>query len=251
MANKQVAAAVEYDNPLMPKKKLEQLQTAVVGIQALEKHLLARTRKSSTVATVAGGAPARAGTVLSLEPGDLISDCSETPAMDLLLGAKLPDLKRPTPAKAASRKRPKLSANAPRRLPLAEDVHERFEISLGAAAALKAQGNGRVLLLFAAPGEAHKKLWKQTLRLAGKRDLPILFVLLPGRDDSGSDSEGDLCARSQGWGVPGFPVDGSDLVALYRVTQESLLRARKDGGSVLIECISFAPGGQGKRNRNA
>ena len=244
---KNQSEAATYENPLMPSKKLHQLQAAVVEIKALEKHLLARAPKSERF--VAAQAAARASTVLSLETGDLISDCSETSAMDLLLGAKTAELKRRTPAKAATRKLLQISSSAPMRLPFAHDVREQMEISLGAAAALKAQRNGRVLLLFAAPGDAHKKLWKQTLRVAGRRDLPILFVVLPPSDDS-PHTAGELAPRSQDWGVPGIPVEATDVVALYRVTQESLLRARTDGGPALIECIPFDLKGAGKGERH-
>jgi len=39
--------------------------------------------------------------------------------------------------------------------------------------------------------------------------------------------------------MPGMPVDASDAVALYRVTQESLGRIRGGGGPVLIECKGY------------
>jgi TPP-dependent pyruvate/acetoin dehydrogenase alpha subunit len=44
-------------------------------------------------------------------------------------------------------------------------------------------------------------------------------------------------------------VDAADPVALYRVAQESMLRARAGGGPVLMECIPFQL--PGKRTESA
>ena len=41
-------------------------------------------------------------------------------------------------------------------------------------------------------------------------------------------------------GVPGIAVDADDAVAIYRVAQESIGRARAGGGAALMECVPFA-----------
>jgi TPP-dependent pyruvate/acetoin dehydrogenase alpha subunit len=44
-------------------------------------------------------------------------------------------------------------------------------------------------------------------------------------------------------------VDGHDAVAIYRVAQESIGRARMGGGAVLMECVPFVlHGGAAKPN---
>jgi TPP-dependent pyruvate/acetoin dehydrogenase alpha subunit len=42
-------------------------------------------------------------------------------------------------------------------------------------------------------------------------------------------------------------VDADDAVAIYRVAQESIGRARIGGGPALIECVPFDVRGAGKR----
>ena len=39
-------------------------------------------------------------------------------------------------------------------------------------------------------------------------------------------------------GFPGIPVDGKDVVAMYRVAFESMQRARNGGGPTLIEAMT-------------
>ena len=57
-----------------------------------------------------------------------------------------------------------------------------------------------------------------------------------------------VCVLASQHGIPGIPVDGDDAVAMYRVAQEAIGRARIGGGAALMECISFKPAGtKGKR----
>ncbi len=42
--------------------------------------------------------------------------------------------------------------------------------------------------------------------------------------------------RALGFQVPGITVDGNDVVAVYRVAEESVRRAREGHGPTLIDC---------------
>jgi TPP-dependent pyruvate/acetoin dehydrogenase alpha subunit len=50
----------------------------------------------------------------------------------------------------------------------------------------------------------------------------------------------DLVRRMGVNSLPVIPVDAGDAVALYRVTQETLVRARADGGVAVIQCVDCA-----------
>ena len=127
-----------------------------------------------------------------------------------------------------------------RRLPISEDAEERLQLALGAAAALKVQGAGRVLLVYVQADEVGAKRWN------GERSTCCGQTGAAG-DLSGAAVGrirrrhlGEMARRARGWGVPGFPVDGADAIGLYRVVQEALLRARHGWGArSLIECIRF------------
>ncbi len=263
MEKSKTTEAVRHENPLMPDERLRQIYTAMVGMRLLEEHLQHRRAGTKRVAkrgdTVYGEEAARASTALSLGAGDLLADCGAAPGMALLLGAELKALRRSLTAKVAKTKAattatagakastPAVSGEFGRTLPLATDAEERMERSLGAAAVLKVQGAGRVLLVYARPEEMRRKVWKRALGAAGEQELPMIFVALPHSREGSSMAEGELAQRARSWGVPGFPVDGSDAVALFRVMQESLLRGRTGGGPALLECIAFARSGEGVR----
>ena len=48
-------------------------------------------------------------------------------------------------------------------------------------------------------------------------------------------------------GCPGFRVEGTDAVAIYRVAGECLARARVGGGPALLQCVRFTPVGKGAK----
>jgi pyruvate dehydrogenase E1 component alpha subunit len=54
---------------------------------------------------------------------------------------------------------------------------------------------------------------------------PRLLVALKDTDNAGHDN-----------GIPTLSVDGNDVVAVYRVAQEAIRRARQGHGPALIEC---------------
>ena len=67
------------------------------------------------------------------------------------------------------------------------------------------------------------------MRIAGKRNLPILLVCH-------NDTDVDICQQAEDCGFPGVTVDGDDAVAVYRVATEAIAHARRGSGPTLIEC---------------
>jgi TPP-dependent pyruvate/acetoin dehydrogenase alpha subunit len=85
------------------------------------------------------------------------------------------------------------------------------------------------------------------LGFAAEQVLPILFVVMPGTQ---SLRHGGVCALAHDSGVPGIAVDGDDAVAIYRVAQESIGRARIGGGAAVMECVPFVVTGAKSKRRN-
>jgi pyruvate dehydrogenase E1 component alpha subunit len=49
----------------------------------------------------------------------------------------------------------------------------------------------------------------------------------------------DISVKAQSYGIPGITVDGNDVVAVYRVAQEAIARARRGQGPTLIEAKTY------------
>jgi TPP-dependent pyruvate/acetoin dehydrogenase alpha subunit len=101
--------------------------------------------------------------------------------------------------------------------------------------------NDNVAIAFVGEGSTAPSVWHDALTFAGRRGLPIVFV----RHSNISTAvrwEGigpTSSAETVGYGFPEIAVDGKDAVAMYRVAQEAIERARSGGGPTLIEAQTF------------
>jgi TPP-dependent pyruvate/acetoin dehydrogenase alpha subunit len=118
---------------------------------------------------------------------------------------------------------------------------DQFQLATGAALAHKTAKNGRIAVAFSSDDSASSGLWREALAQAGALQLPILFVCpaqlspvpLHRKQQTGGGGE-KIPARVCGF--PCIPVDGNDVVAVYRVATEAIAHARKGNGATLIEC---------------
>lgn len=235
-----------YENPLVPNAKLRQIYTAMVEARLLDEHIAKLQRKAKgrpQLYSTSGQEAIRVTTAIELQSGDLVSDGQMTVTMDYLLGAKpsalVRDFSKSSGTKARTATGTKGSITG-RQLPWiddGDDTSDRLKSAVGAALALKALMQSKVVLAYVDAAEMPKKLWKPILAVAAKLNLPIIFVVLP-RVNRKNGKGTSVCAKARSAGVPGIPVDANDAVALYRVAQESFGRTRGGDGPVLIECIS-------------
>lgn len=231
-----------YENPLVPNAKLKQIYTTMVEARALDEISVRLTARARTgrLNSVRGQEAVRVSTAIELTSGDLISDSQNGLVMQRIAGVGAASLFRQMDAIRAGEK-DKL-AKQPRRggaarvLPWVEDAEDRLQMALGAALSLKVLGNTKIVIAYAYSRGLSDHAWRRILKRASQLDLPIIFVLLP--TTVSNRGERSMSARAVACGVPGFPVDASDAVALYRVAQESIARSRGDGGPILIECLS-------------
>jgi TPP-dependent pyruvate/acetoin dehydrogenase alpha subunit len=252
MTAESVDAGAVWENPLMPNVKLRQIYRAMVRLRTLARALPAGGRKGLGMEAVL------VSTSVDLGPGDFVSDAIGGGVVEFLRGAGLvgalggKKTKRGTVA----------GCGAAARLPGGIGVAERIWAALGAAAALKAAwaqakvaakaaeatpGERGVVVVYTRAGEIPAAVWRKALTFAVEQELPVVFVVLPVRGARG----GEVTALAQQCRAPGIPVDADDAVAIYRVAQESIGRARVGGGAALIECVPFVLGSKGNKAGDA
>ena len=101
----------------------------------------------------------------------------------------------------------------------------------GAAMGAKA-GEGKAVAVALIGGkDLPPAAWIRILRVSGAAELPLIVVALPG------GSRTDWAGAGRRSGLPVIPVDAADAVALYRVVQECVVRARADRRGAVIECV--------------
>lgn len=102
------------------------------------------------------------------------------------------------------------------------------------------KGSGAVTLMCCTRDPGNLIFESDAMAFAASQRLPMVCVV-----ESSFDSRLKLPAQPSGAYVgadpafyPNIPVDGNDVVAVFRVTQEAIRRAREGHGPAVIECIT-------------
>jgi acetoin:2,6-dichlorophenolindophenol oxidoreductase subunit alpha len=117
-------------------------------------------------------------------------------------------------------------------------------IGVGAAHAMKLQGDGRVVVCFFGDGAINRGPFLEALNWAKVYALPILFVCEDNqysatthtRDLSAGDGP---AARAQSLGIPATSIDGNDIAAVDRVAGEKIAAIRAGGGPLFLHALTY------------
>lgn len=242
------------ENPLLPHRKLQELYTLMQRCRALDlKHARAKRRGPKTRGSAAREA-LLAATSIHLLPGDLL--CAEP-------GDHAAEQLAPIP---------KASNTAALSLLALPQSSPRPLLCAAAARGLQAAAAEGIVLAYAnirssAAGNPTAAGWGAALEWAQSAQLPLLLACTDANPQAAAAS------RSSAWKsgpeplnfrsmsrlahrlrLPLLPVDGEDAVAVYRVMQESALRARMGGGPAVIWALmspTLSPASGSARTRTA
>ena len=234
------------ENPLLPDEQLRallsltrecaRLDTVAKRAESGEPAKQSGSDRSASKRRPGGGSlwPSRealiAGTMLHLQPGDvLLPEASD--AVSLRLAPRPASGEAPRPLLPASLGK-ELGGRSPRLL-----------LGAGMAAALRAGGSDRLVMVHLSPDLAEPN-WQAALSWAQQALLPLIVVCGDTRGTGAFRAPRRVVADAPGWDavqrvasrlqLPVLSVDGEDAVAVYRVTQESVLRARAHAGPALL-----------------
>jgi hypothetical protein len=128
----------------------------------------------------------------------------------------------------------------PQLLPVAPRAHWQIAMAIHLALGWKHRWRSTAVLAivsddFLSPPQRSATL--EMLSEASRQKLPIVYLTrrLQGRGAK-------LASSLQTGGVPRIAVDGGDVVAIYRVCQEALRRAREGTGPTIVECHFLTQG---------
>ena len=156
------------------------------------------------------------GAAINLQPGDHLSLVRKS-RLDVVL----------------KRNSKKVIANTP-------SIKRQLDTVLSVARQLKSSGKLNIVVAFFDGKAAAGKAWSTALSNAVAESLPILFVVKAGTAESSGDElqqiADQLNKRNRKLYFPVIPVDGKDVVAVYRVAFESGARVREGTGPALIVC---------------
>ncbi len=125
-------------------------------------------------------------------------------------------------------------------LSLSSPVATQMLHAVGIALASKIRKTGQVAMTSMGEGSSNQGDVHEGLNFAAIHKLPFILVIenngyaisVPSSKQLAVEHVAD---RAAGYGIPGVVVDGSDVLACYRVAKEAVDRARRGDGPTLIE----------------
>jgi pyruvate dehydrogenase E1 component alpha subunit len=117
-------------------------------------------------------------------------------------------------------------------------------IATGAALAAKYKGTDQVAVCFLGDGASNQGTFHEGVNMASIWKLPVIFVVENNMygislSQTRSMRVQDIADRAAAYDIPGFVVDGNDVIAVYEAAGEAIQRARAGEGPALIECKTY------------
>ncbi len=163
---------------------------------------------------------------------DLVAPSSRDFMVDLARGRKLSDVRERIATRSARQDNKHNHFKPPASsLAVPVDPPAQVGIATGIAAACRIQGKSSITVAISAFEGRLSDFPAEALRFASENSLGIIYVLC-----THWKSRLQLREASLACDVPGIIVDGKDVVAVYRVAEESVRRARQGMGPTLIDC---------------
>lgn len=119
--------------------------------------------------------------------------------------------------------------------------------AVGAAYAMMARKEDRVVVTFIGDGGTSNGAFYEALNMAGVWKTPVVFVInnngwaisTPRELESAAET---LAQKAVAAGIEGRQVDGNDVIAVHEVARRAIDKARGGGGPTLIEALTYRLG---------
>lgn len=123
-------------------------------------------------------------------------------------------------------------------------VAAHLPVAVGIGLAAKLQKKDYVAVAYFGDGGSNRGDVHESMNMAAVMKLGVVFICENNGYSISTPAEvhtgvKDIAIRAQGYGMPGFVVDGNDVLAVYDAAQEAYVRARSGQGPTLIECKTY------------
>lgn len=224
-----MAVSKAYENPLLGHARMRAMFRGLVEVRAL-----------STLAAKRDGLPRTleacwVGTAIDLQEGDLVSGVHAGAYGGFLRAVGV----RKTDRAATSGEFQRVIERIASARAFAGTASDEACCAIGQALAVKAVGGKQVVVAYVGADALNATEWKRVLQVACEGALPLVLVAIPAMKAKAAVDLSAVSGKVSGAQIPVISVDAGDAVALYRVMQETCVRARADGGVVVVECVRF------------
>jgi len=237
--NKTTSALAGHDgSPLISNERLLALYDAMLRSRMLERRVRSLRGAKRKAVFGTGREAAVAGVLVGLKQSD---------ALSVPQGALAPCLVKGVPVKTIFTWLGEAGSAVPRKntartiIAPAADPAAQIKAALRVARLYRKAKNRKIVALFCEGAQVLRGEALELVRAAAAERLPVLFVCYL------KSAKTEVAAKACALGLPGIPVDGHDVVAVYRVASEAIAHARCGNGPTLIECKPWAVSGAKKQ----
>lgn len=234
---------------------LQDFYRTMLAARLLDERLgrLQRQGKTSFVAPAAGHEAAHIGTARAMKPKhDWLYPYYRDMGMVLALGVPAVELIAQSLATQAD-------PNKGRQMPahpgskafnvftVASPIASHIAPAVGTAISMKLQNTGQVVVTSFGDGATSEGDFHAGINFAGAQGAPIVFVCENNRyaisvDYNKQTGSENIAVKAHAYGMPGYLVDGMDVLACYYVMREAIARAREGLGPALVEMAVYRYG---------
>ncbi|MFP4300412.1 MAG: pyruvate dehydrogenase (acetyl-transferring) E1 component subunit alpha [Spirochaetaceae bacterium] len=123
-------------------------------------------------------------------------------------------------------------------------VGAQIPIATGVAFRNMYMNDGGVTLCFFGDGAIHQGAFHESLNLAGLWKLPAIYMVENNQFGMGTavkraSAVEDFAVKADGYGLPGYTVNGMDVIEMYEQISKIADQARKDGTAALVDVKTY------------
>lgn len=132
-------------------------------------------------------------------------------------------------------------------LPVSIPIASQCQHATGLAYSIKFKKEDNVVITYLGDGGTSQGDFHEAMNFAAAKKLPVIFVIqnnqyaisVPRKKQSNSRT---LAQKALAYDMPGILVDGNDIFAMRKITDEAVKRAKKGDGPTLIEAYTYRLG---------
>jgi acetoin:2,6-dichlorophenolindophenol oxidoreductase subunit alpha len=130
-------------------------------------------------------------------------------------------------------------------------VGANIPIATGAALAFRLSKTNRVAVSFFGDGAANIGAFHEGINLAAVKNAPVIFVCENNQYAASTHISlttrvCQIAERAKGYGIPGYTVDGMDVLAVSQSAHQAVSRARAGDGPTLLEFLTYRYAGHSR-----
>ncbi|MCL5292970.1 MAG: thiamine pyrophosphate-dependent dehydrogenase E1 component subunit alpha [Actinobacteria bacterium] len=115
-----------------------------------------------------------------------------------------------------------------------------YPVIAGAGLAFKMRREPRVGMAYCGDGATNRAEFHEGVNFAAVERCPCVFIIVNNQYAYSTPNEkesllANLADRASAYGIPGYTVDGNDVLAIWPIIKEAVERARSGEGPTLIE----------------